>query len=283
MSETVYAGAPFTGSLDSSTCSLGKWLNSDEVKEVHDPEVILLINEISGPHRTIHARAGDIINNISLGETNEAIRMFREEVLPATQEVISNLQKMEDREGVMLNDSIIEIHDLAFMFERIIMVLIVVAFVAGIILALSITTNIVKTIMPFSAFMEKVGTTGNIVLTPEEEQAMQKDLRRKDELGMMIRSFGTLLGKIKEMVINIKKEVMELSKIGNELASDMTETAAGVNEINSTIQSLKQRIISQSASVSETHATMEQVVGNIEKLNSHVDDQTSHISQASSA
>jgi methyl-accepting chemotaxis protein len=32
LSETVYTGAAFTGSLDSTACSLGKWLVGDEVK-----------------------------------------------------------------------------------------------------------------------------------------------------------------------------------------------------------------------------------------------------------
>ena len=32
LSETVYAGAAFSGSLDSTACSLGKWLSGDEVK-----------------------------------------------------------------------------------------------------------------------------------------------------------------------------------------------------------------------------------------------------------
>jgi methyl-accepting chemotaxis protein len=32
LSEKVYAGAVFTGSLDSTACSLGKWLDGDEEK-----------------------------------------------------------------------------------------------------------------------------------------------------------------------------------------------------------------------------------------------------------
>src|SRR5215469_7239281 len=36
LSETVYDGAEFTGSLDSKACGLGKWLSGDEVKKVTD-------------------------------------------------------------------------------------------------------------------------------------------------------------------------------------------------------------------------------------------------------
>ena len=44
LSETVYTGVTFTGSLNSTTCSLGNWLNSDEVKEVTDSEVLTLLH-----------------------------------------------------------------------------------------------------------------------------------------------------------------------------------------------------------------------------------------------
>jgi methyl-accepting chemotaxis protein len=283
MSETVYSGAVFTGSLDSTTCSLGKWLSSDEVKAVTDLEAVSLLNQIIEPHRLIHARAGEIINRIRNGETNEAERMFRNEVLPATQDVISGLQQIEDREGVLLNEEIEEIHALGLMFERITLVFVIAAMILGIILALGITTNITKTIIPFSAFMEKVGTTGNIVMSQEESKAMQKDLRRKDELGMMIRSFGTLLEKIKGMILQIRKEAHELSDIGVELASNMNETAAAVHEITANIQSIKGRMINQSASVTQTNATMEQIVINIDKLNNHVEHQSSSVAQSSSA
>ncbi|MDR0448157.1 MAG: methyl-accepting chemotaxis protein [Treponema sp.] len=283
MSETVYTGAEFTGSLDSGTCSLGKWLSSDDVKNVDDPEAISLLKQVAEPHHLIHAKGGEIVSHIKNGETDEALRVFRNEVLPATQEVITGLQQLEDREGVLLNEQIENIHSLGLLFERITIVLTIIAVVLSIILALGITSNFVKTILPFSAFMEKVSTTGNIVLSEEEKKAMQKDLQRKDELGMMIRSFGGLLEKIKEMVNNIKKETHELSDIGTELAANMNETAAAVNEITANVQSIKGRIINQSASVTETHATMDQLVTNITKLNDHVEDQSTHVSQASSA
>ena len=100
LSETVYSGAAFTGSLDSTACSLGRWLTSDEVKKLTDPEVVSLLSQIVEPHRLIHAKAGEIVNHIRNEEMDEALKKFREEVLPNTLEVISILEKMQDRYGV---------------------------------------------------------------------------------------------------------------------------------------------------------------------------------------
>ena len=62
--DTVYTGAAFTGALDSNACTLGKYLNGDEVKKMTDPEAVLLLNQIVEPHRIIHSKAGEIVNHL---------------------------------------------------------------------------------------------------------------------------------------------------------------------------------------------------------------------------
>jgi methyl-accepting chemotaxis protein len=283
LSETVYGGAAFTGSLDSTACSLGHWLKSDDVKAITDPEVLSLLNQIVAPHDFIHNKARDIISLLNNGENDAAIKLFREEVLPQTQKVISCLESINNRYGVLLNNETQDIYNFGLAFTLIIVVFIIVALITSIILALVITSNIVKPLMPLSAFMEKVGTTGDIVMREEDSKTMGKYGRQNDEIGKMIRSFNQTMDKIREMVINIKKKAESLNDIGIKLARNMNETAAAVSEITTNVQNIKSRVISQSASVTETHATMEQLTSNIKKLDDHVENQGVHVSQASSA
>ena len=283
LSEAVYSGSSFTGSLDSTACSLGNWLRSDEVKNITDPDVLTLLSQIVTPHNSIHNKAREIINHLNTGETDAAGKMFREEVLPETQKVISNLESMNNRYGVLLDEKTQEIYNFGMTFTLIIVVFIITALVASVLLTLTITSNIVKPLLPLSAFMEKVGTTGDIVMRHEDNRVMSKYVRRDDEIGMMIRSFNQTLEKIREMVINIKKKAEVLHGIGNNLASNMNQTAASVNEISANVQSIKGRVINQSAGVTQTHATMEQLTVNIKKLDEHVDSQSIHVSRASSA
>jgi methyl-accepting chemotaxis protein len=274
LSQTVYAGAGFTGSLDSAACSLGKYLNSDDIKMITDPESILLLNQVVEPHRIIHAEAGEIINHLKNGEMDEALKKFSEDVLPKTLEVISGLEKIEDRYGVLLNNKINEVRQIGLMFGNIIIAFIVVALVASVLLALIITSNITKPIIKVASVLKVVA---------EGELAHSIDVNTKDEIGDLVRDFNYTLEKIKNLVLNVKGEANVLSGIGTDLASNMNETSAAVNEINANIQSIKGRILNQSASVSETHATMEQLTVNINKLNNHVENQSMHMSQASSA
>jgi methyl-accepting chemotaxis protein len=276
LSETVYSGAAFTGSLDSTTCSLGRWVNSDEAKGMTDPSVVTLLNQIIEPHRLIHTRAGEIINNLSNGETDEAIRIFRTDVLPTTLQVITGLESMQERYGVLVDDKINEVYQIGMRFERIIIVIVIIALIAGVLAALIITSNIAKPLVT-------VANTLKDIAQGEGDLTRTVNVKSKDEVGDLAKYFNETLEKIKRLVIIIKDEAKKLYDIGQDLSSNMTETAAAINQITATIRSIKQRVINQSASVSETNATMEQVTVNINKLNIHVENQTQNVAQASAA
>jgi methyl-accepting chemotaxis protein len=276
LSETVYTGTPFTGSLDPTTCSLGKWLNGDEVKKITDPETLTLLNQIVEPHRSIHSKANEIVDHLKNGENDEALKKFREEVLPKTLDVITCLEKMQNRYGVLQNDKAHGIHNDGLMFESIIVAFIIIALATSVLLTIIITSKITKPIV-------RVANQLKDIAEGEGDLTHAIPIHSNDEVGDLACYFNETLKKIKNLVINVKGEATTLSDIGNALATNMNETAAAVNEINANIQSIKGRVINQSASVSETHATMEQLTVNIHKLNEHVENQSIHMSQASSA
>ena len=276
LSEAVYSEAEFTGSIDPAACVLGKWLSSDESKEMTDPDIISLLRNIIEPHDFIHIHARDVINNLNSGKTDEAIMIFKNEILPKTSLVISDLEKMEEIQTRLLNAKNQEIYDLGSRFEVIIIAVVIAGLLLSVLLTFVITSNIVKPIV-------KVTDTLKDISEGEGDLTKQVIANSKDEIGDLSRYFNLTLEKIKKLVFAIKKESEILSDIGHDLASNMNETAAAVNQITANIQSIKSRVLNQSASVSETHATMEQVVTNINKLDVLVENQSNNISQASSA
>jgi len=276
LSDTVYTGAAFSDPLNYTDGSLGKYLNSDEAKKMTDPEALSLINQVIEPDRLVYAKAEEIIKHLNKGETNEASKKLREDLFPKLNEVITDLEKIETRYGVLLNEIIIENKNLGIISERIIIAVTIVAIIASILLALIITSNIAKPIV-------KVADQLKDIAEGEGDLTHAIPIHSNDEVGDLAVYFNETLEKIKKLVVNVKGEADTLSGIGTDLAHDMDETAAAVNQINANIQSIKGRIINQSASVSQTHATMEQLTVNIHKLNDHVENQTIHMSQASSA
>jgi len=276
LTEAVCAGKDFTGSLDSSTCSLGKWLNSEDVKQVTDPDIKKILTSIVAPHAFIHNKARDVIDLVKSDNKEEALDMLINEVFPVTQEVIGDLQHIYDEYGIMLHEEIKLIHQTGRAYAVIIIILIVVAFSASAILASLVTTSIVK---PLFSVMH----TLKDISEGEGDLTQRVHYNNKDVIGDLARYFNQTMEIIKNLIISIKSETSKLSQIGTDLASNMNQTASAVNEITANIQSIKVRVMNQSASVSETHATMEQVSGNIKKLNVHVESQSSHVSQASAA
>jgi methyl-accepting chemotaxis protein len=276
LSHTVYTGTPFSGSLDPNACSLGLWKNSDEAQNITDAEVRSLINQIDEPHRLIHEKAREIVNCLNTGDTAGALRIFYDEVLPETQDVISGLENMQNRYTVILNDKIVEVHQLGSMFEGIITTVVIISLIVSVLLAFFITGSITKPIV-------RVTDTLKDISEGEGDLTVSININSRDEIGNLAKYFNKTLEKIKNLVFNIKNEANILSGIGNDLAINMNEAATAVNEITANVQSIKGRVINQSASVSETHATMEQLVVNINKLNGHVENQSSNVSQASSA
>jgi methyl-accepting chemotaxis protein len=156
LSDTVYTGVAFSGSLDAAACSLSEYLNSDEAKKMTDPEALSLLNNIIEPHRFVHAKAGEIIVHLNKGEKDEASRKLREDVLPTLKEFITDLEKIETRYGILLNDIIIENNRLGKISERIIVVVIIVAIIASVLLVLIITSNITKPIVKVADILKIV-------------------------------------------------------------------------------------------------------------------------------
>jgi len=274
LTDAVYTGSEFTGSLNSNTCSLGKYLASEDVKKMTDPESIALLQQIVEPHRFIHSKAGEIINHMKNGETDDALKKLKEDVSPNTMVVINDLEKIETRYGDLLNEIITENNDLGIRSQRIIIIIIIIVIIVSVILALYITSSITKPIL-------KVADALKIVAQGDLTKVI--NVNSKDEIGDLTQNINFTLDNIKSFMLLIKKKAGVLSEIGSGLSGNMNKTAAAINEITANIQSIKGRVINQSASVTQTNATMEQVVVNINKLNSHVETQSDNISMASSA
>ncbi|MDR2576075.1 MAG: methyl-accepting chemotaxis protein [Treponema sp.] len=272
LSDTVFTGKAFSGSLDSTACSLGKYLSGDEVKKMTDPEALSLLNNVVEPHRLIHAKAGEIIEHLKKGENDAAVKKLNDEIFPNTQTVISNLEKIQTVYGNLLNEIITENRNSGVQSQHFIIIVIIVGIIISVFLSIIITSNIMKQIS---------NTANTLKIIAGGDLTQNINVNSKDEMGNLSRDINFTVDQIKNMIIHIKKEASNLNGIGNDLASNMTETAAAVNEITANIQSIKGRVINQSASVSETNATMKQVITNINKLNGLVENQADTISKRS--
>ena len=280
LTEAVLTDGDFTGSLDPNTCALGRWLGSDEARNITDTEILDILRQVESPHNFIHNEARTVIEHLDAGRWEEARTTLAGGILPRTQEVITLLSQVEERfldlidEG---NDAIIDIENL---FIYIIIALIAVAAVISILLALYISNLISKPLLPMSAFFEKAGTTGDLAFTQEQQDAVVKYSQSSDELGQLTRSAEKFIARvvgvsnILETVSNgdIRPEVSVLTDkdtMGmslqhmldnlNEMFSEIniasSQVSNGAQQISDGAQSLAQGSTEQAATVEELSAS----------------------------
>jgi len=214
LSEAVYAGLPFTGSLNSHTCSLGNWLDGDVIKAISDPILISLINDAIPDHDFIHARASSVIDHIRLDETDIAATIFRTEILPKTQSVITNLTLMQDRYSEILDGTIYKVEHTGLLYERIIMLAIAIAIAAGIILVLVITASIVKPVSKIVDIVQKV-SEGNL--------SVKNDIKSNDEI-------GDLSNAMQNMVLAIQRTMDDCVYLSEEALEGRLSTRADASK-----------------------------------------------------
>jgi len=274
LSDTVYTGTPFTGSLDSNECSFGKYLNSDEKKKMTDPQAISMLNQLIEPHHTVHAKAEEIINHIKRGERDTAVKKLTEELLPVLKEFIINWEKIETRYGLLLNDIIIENNRLGEISERIIVIVLLISIIVSVLLALIITANITKPIV-------KVADALNIVA--EGDLTRSVDVKSKDEIGELAGDFNSTMRKIKNLVSSIKYKINGLNHTSFELSVNMGKTSAAVDQILSNLDNMKNTMIKQEDGAEEAGKAVEVIKENIDSLKKIIEEQTESVDRSSSA
>jgi methyl-accepting chemotaxis protein len=274
LSETVYGGVAFSGSLDSTACSLGKYLNSDEVKKMTDPEAVALLNKVVEPHRFIHSKAGEIIDHLKKGENNEAAKKFREDILPITLEVISGLEKIEDRYGSLIDENVHEIHRVGITLEKVIVVVIIIALIISILLAVIITSNITKPIIKAAKVLEIVA---------EGDMTQSVNINTKDEIGDLARDLNLTVEKIGTLIGTIKYKINALTNTGHELSVNMSKTSKSVDQISENFEGMTVMMNKQEESAAEADKAVKNIKTSIDNLNKQIENQSENINNSSSA
>jgi len=276
LSDTVYTGAAFSGSLDSATCSFGKYMNSNDVKKITDPQALELLNKIIEPHRFVHAKAGEIINHLNKGEKDEAVKKLTEEVLPKLKDVILDIEKIETRYGILLNDIIIENNKLGEISERIIVIVLIIAIIASVLLVLIISSSIVKPII-------KVADQLKDIAEGEGDLTHAIPIHSNDEVGDLARYFNEMLGKIRNLVSSIKYKINGLNHTSFELSINMGRTSAAVEQISANLDSMGNLMVKQENGAEEAGKAVGDIKENIDSLKKMIEEQTDSVNRSSSA
>jgi len=284
ITEAVLTGSDFTGSLNPNTCALGRWLESDEAKNIHDPVVLDLLQRVHDPHHYIHTEASVVINYIEEGDLIAATDQLTNFLLPRTQEVITLLTEVQDRFNVLAEEESQQIAALQNVSITIIISLIVVSAAISIFLALYISSLIATPLNILSAFMKKASTTGDITLGQDDVENIRKYAQNKDEIGQTIGNTSKFIEHIVttaeeletvasgDLTVDVKllsdqdvlrvsliKMMENLNTMFSEINSASAQVSTGSKQIADGSQALAQGSTQQAATVQQLSASITQI------------------------
>ena len=284
LTEAVLTGGEFTGSLEPSTCALGKWLGSEEAKNITDPTILELLRRIDDPHRFIHTEAGVITERIASGDLEGAEASLINVILPRTQDVISSLTEIEVRFGELIDEKNDEMLMLENIISLVIIALIVVSATISIFLALYLSGLISKPLIPLATFMHKAGATGDLSLSPEDVKVIRELSTIKDEIGQAITGSASFVAHVSNiakeletvasgdltndivplsdsdvMGNSMKQMLSDFNHMFDEIHTSTAEVSSGSRQIADGAQSLAQGSTQQAASIQELSSSIAEI------------------------
>ena len=216
LTDSIITGAPFTGTLDPTSCVLGEWLNSHDEKSINDPAVMEAFARIVEPHNTLHHNAERVLSVRATGNMDDALNEFTEVIVPSFSNVIAELNNIGSRFNERVIEGEEEITGITSNSEKTITAMVVLLFILGITLSTVITNTIVKDVTFLAHIMNDLVKTGNFHIDETTERQVKDYSKRKGVIGQISDSFGSLIDMMKR-----KLGTLEEVASGN-LVADIT-------------------------------------------------------------
>lgn len=126
------------------------------------------------------------------------------------------------------------------------MIMVAVIFAVALLMSIVIAGNITKALSKSLHFIKSISTGDFSLRVPQEL------LRRKDEMGVLVKAVDTMQISVNELIANVQLEAMAISEIVEEVNNNVSELNSDVEGVSATTQQL-------AASMEETAATTEEM------------------------
>ncbi|MEW6238001.1 MAG: methyl-accepting chemotaxis protein [Candidatus Omnitrophota bacterium] len=264
--------------LDPTKCGLGKWMISPEVGiyKQNDPEFAALLKGVEEPHQKLHESARAISSFLAEGRRKEAFDFYVANTQPAAQQTLGEIDKilvwyqgkmasMEEAsriftgkttpalaevqrilnqvrdsvtENIMTDEQMLAAADKT---RKAVIVISVIAIVAGILLSIVIAKGIIVPLKKGVSFSQ-------IVADGDFSRKLEVD--QEDEIGQLAHALNHMSANLSEVMIGIQQAAEQV--------------AASSEELSAGSQSLAQGAAAQSNKLTDTAVTIDSLVQSIQ-------------------
>lgn len=208
LSNSILTGEPFSGSLDSDTCSLGKWIQETSPQDMNDQQMSTALEGIIQPHKEIHASASVLLDQAKT-DTAAAFEGYQADVKPRIQKIGEGLTIISQRYTAISEEKNASIRVLVTGS----LVLCVLLSAAAVALALASAKKISSRISePLNRVAELSETLSNGVYTVGMDAGLDQSQEHFLEIQTMLAAF-------QKLVRGIQEDAAAIQRIGS---GDMT-------------------------------------------------------------
>ncbi len=200
LSNALYAGTEFTGSMDPTACVLGKWLYGELGTD--DADIIALRDKIEPLHKELHATASTAL--ALLAESPEEARAYYQGTIQGTlTTLVGYLDQVVERTGVIEQEKLDEVDHATLMLFALSSGCVVLALICLISLVSYVFVSVVRPILVISEGIK-----------PLHQGDLDIDLSCKsiNEVGTMARTLEDAMERIRAYVEDITRIMGEFSK-----------------------------------------------------------------------
>lgn len=202
LEESILYGAEFKGSLDPTTCGLGKWLETlDEGNTSENETIRNSVARLEEPHKLLHGEASDIL---SLAKTNKeaAYQQFSNDIKPMVKTVIGEI-------STITGEYAEQAHDLSHRVTQNLMALVITSVILllgvvglSIVVANRMARRISKPVVQVTQWAQALAE-GDVSYDPGEiGQATNED---DNEINQMVGHFRRMAESVQQTVQVVKR------------------------------------------------------------------------------
>ena len=268
-----------TVQTDDHQCALGKWLYdpaTTELLRTRAPGILALLEKMKVPHERLHSSATTIQEILAKNQGDKMaagpamLKVFQEETRPALKEVralmheaVASAREMAEQEGRRQEQ-------LAASIKRNVILLTLIALVAGTILSFLFARFLSRQINQVTRFADQLA---------EGDFTHTLPIHQKDEVGRMAAALNAMVQKIGTLISDINGETREINENSNiltEISDELTTAATEASERSSTVAVATEEM---SANMNTVAAASEQAATNVNIVATATEEMTGTVQQ----
>ena len=250
LSNALYAGTEFTGSIDPTTCVLGKWLYGEAGTD--DSKIISLRSQLEPLHKELHESATLVLDMLK-DNPAEAQAYYQDTIQSNLNVLVGLLDEVVEQGTNLSNESTAQMRRTIVIMHITSIVGLSLALICLISLVLYVLRKIVKPILMITRKSK-----------PLQEGHLELDLnyKEKDEMGDLAETLEKSMGRIRTHVEDINRMMSQLSS-GN---FDVEVQEPFIGDFRSIEESLSSFTSSMSSVLANINHAEQKVSGNAAQL-----------------